>query len=354
MDIAAPPSGVASVGFSGEAAPRETPDTPDPSEPTIIAVVGASAGGVAALSELVQGIPANFAGSIFVVLHSAPESPARLPAILARNTELPVAHARDGEPIRAGRVYVAPPNRHLVLRPGHVHLNSGPRENGSRPAIDALFRSAALEYGARAVGVVLTGTLDDGTAGLLAIAEAGGVTIVQDPDEAAFPEMPTNAATYVDVSHMLPLSGISRLLTRLSANAAAQSLEPEPGAALTERPLRLDEASGFSCPECEGSLWNVSVGELMEYRCQIGHRYSPDSLLFHMSERGDQIAQAALRSLEQQAVLAELLTERAEEAGRIGRSGVFRRRADRMRRRIAALRELLGQEIEGPAAELAP
>jgi two-component system chemotaxis response regulator CheB len=346
MDTAAHPSGVVPLNPDAATEPRESPSSADLREPTIIAVVGASAGGVSALTTLLNRIPGDFRGALFIVLHSAPESPARLPAILARKSALEVAHPRDGEPIRAGRVYVAPPNRHLVVRPGHVHLSTGPRENGSRPSIDALFRSAALEYGPRTVGVVLTGTLDDGTAGLLAIEEAGGVTVVQDPDEAAFPEMPENAATYVTVSHMLPLAGIAKLLTELSASSEVSPAEPPHTLAPAEAPLRLGEAWGLSCPECDGSLWNVSLGELMEYRCQIGHRYSPESLAFHMSERGDQIAQSALRSLEQQAVLADLLSERAAEAGRSGRSGVYRRRAHRMRRRIAALRELLGQEIE--------
>jgi two-component system, chemotaxis family, protein-glutamate methylesterase/glutaminase len=222
-------------------------------EPTVFAVVGASAGGVGALMELVRGLPAEFSGALFIVLHSAPEAPARLAAILARGSALPVAHAMDGETVEAGRVYVAAPDRHLILRRGHVHLSRGPRENGSRPAIDPLFRSAARVHGSRTVGVVLTGTLDDGTAGLLAVEAAGGVTVVQDPEEAPFPDMPRNALTYVRVDHVLPLADIPRVLIELAARTSvAPPAAREEGRAVGRKPRRPTTGPGSAAPSARG------------------------------------------------------------------------------------------------------
>ena len=313
-------------------------------EPSLIVVIGASAGGVSALRELVKGLLRDFDGALFIVLHSAPESPGRLPLILSRSTELHVAHAADGDPIEPGRVYVAPPDRHLVVSRGHVHLTNGPRENGARPAVDPLFRSAAAEYGARAVGVVLSGTLDDGTAGLLAIEHAGGVTVVQDPDEALFPDMPLNATRFVNVHHVLPIEKISGLLRELNANPPVGGGSALDARDLAAAPLRLDTASGVSCPECDGSLWSISLGDLFEYRCLIGHRYSPESLLHHLGESSDRIVQAGLRSLEEQATLTELLAQRAVGSGREARASLYERRARRMRARANALRELLARD----------
>src|SRR5688500_13070138 len=155
-----------------------------------ILVIGASSGGLEVLKGLLGGLPAGLPASVFVVLHMAAHHPSRLPELLSRVCPLPVAHAVDGEPIVPGRVYVAPPDNHLLLMPDQVRLTNGPKENRARPAVDALFRSAAQAFGPRVVGVVLTGQLDDGTAGLWAIKDRGGLAAVQDPEEASAPSMP--------------------------------------------------------------------------------------------------------------------------------------------------------------------
>jgi two-component system chemotaxis response regulator CheB len=188
-----------------------------------IIVVGASAGGVEALSRLVASLPEDLPAAVFVVLHMAPGTGTVLPRILARQTKLLVGHPVDGEPIRPNRVYVAVPDRHLVLGEGVVRVTDDPKESGHRPAVDTLFRTAADEYGPRVVGVVLSGTRDDGTAGLLAIHTGGGTVIVQDPDEALFPGMPRSALTGSHPDYVLPVDEIGALLSKLARNGAEGS-----------------------------------------------------------------------------------------------------------------------------------
>lgn len=189
-------------------------------------VIGASAGGVEVLIRLVGSLPADLPAALFVVLHTPANHTSRLPQILARHGKLPAAHARDGEAIAPGRIYVAPPDEHLLAQDGSVRLSHGPRENHTRPAIDVLFRSAANAYGERVVGVVLSGTLWDGTAGLIAIKRQGGVAIVQDPEEAGFAAMPRNAISGDHPDWVLPLADIATTLVRL----AREPLAPAPGA----------------------------------------------------------------------------------------------------------------------------
>jgi two-component system chemotaxis response regulator CheB len=177
-----------------------------------IITIGASAGGVEAFKKIVHELPPALQAAIFVVLHISPEGPSVLPDILNRAGPLPALHPRDGDKIQLGKIYIAPPDHHLLIRRGHIHLFRGPKENNVRPAIDPLFRTAARAYGPRVIGVVLTGVLDDGTAGLLAIKARGGITVVQDPDDALFSGMPESAMKYADVDHCLPLAFLSPLL----------------------------------------------------------------------------------------------------------------------------------------------
>ena len=189
-------------------------------------VVGGSAGAVEALRILVEGLPSDLDASVLVVVHIPPSAPGHLVEILQRRSALPVCWARDGQALERGRVYVAPPDAHLVVDDGHIRLTHAPRENHNRPAIDPLFRSAALAHGPRVIGVVLSGRLDDGTAGLWAVKERGGTTVVQDPDDAAHPDMPRNALAYTAADHVTPASALGPLLGRLA-------LEPAP---LVDRP----------------------------------------------------------------------------------------------------------------------
>jgi two-component system chemotaxis response regulator CheB len=189
-------------------------------------VIGASAGGIDALRELARDLPAGFPAPICIVLHIAPQSPGLLPEILSRVARMPVVHPRDRQRLVAGTIYVAPPDRHLIVEPGCLRVIGGPRENRFRPAIDPLFRSAAQVYGPATIGVILTGNLGDGTAGLRALKQLGGITIVQ--DEARFPELPTNAARHVPIDYCVPLNELAGLLGRLVSCRAAQEGEHPP------------------------------------------------------------------------------------------------------------------------------
>ena len=184
-------------------------------------VIGASSGGIDAVRRIVGGLPEGLPAAICVVIHTAADSPGVIDEILRRTTRLPVANAENGARLEAGHVYVAPPDHHLVIEPGALAVTRGPKENRFRPAIDPLFRSAAQAYGAAAIGVILTGNLDDGTAGLAAIKRLGGIAVVQDPQDAQFPSMPGSAAAHVDVDHIATLAEIPPLLERLLARPLA-------------------------------------------------------------------------------------------------------------------------------------
>jgi two-component system chemotaxis response regulator CheB len=318
-------------------------------------VVGASAGGVEALTQLVAALPADFPASLFIVLHVSPHSATVLPQILSRRGALPALHPRDKEPIRTGTIYVAPPDRHLVLRRGHVRLTRGPSENGHRPAVDPLFRTAARSYGSRVVGVVLSGSLDDGTAGLLAIKERGGLAIVQSPDEALYPGMPRSALELVDVDYCVTIAEMAPLLVRLAVEstkgrgdpAASPDLEIEARIAEFDLTAMEDETSrpgtpsGFGCPACGGALWELEEGGLVRFRCRVGHAWSAVSLLAEQSERLDEALWNALRALEEKAGLANLLAGRMQRLGSDRSAASFRKRADQARSQADVIRRAL-------------
>jgi len=293
-----------------------------------IIVVGASAGGVEALATLARGLPADIPAAIFVVLHVSPHGTSVLPRIISRAGRLPATHAWDREPIRPGRIYVAPPDRHLLLKSGHVRVARGPTENSHRPAIDPLFRTAARGYGRRVIGVVLSGLLDDGTAGLLAIKERGGLAVVQHPDDAMFPSMPRSVMDNLTVDHAVPVAELGALLERLakepvpaaSQPAAPTEMQVEADMAeleldALENPRRPGAPSGFACPACGGALWELRDGELIRYRCRVGHAWSPDSLLAEQSGAVETALWSALRALEELAALAQNMAQRAAQRG---------------------------------------
>jgi two-component system chemotaxis response regulator CheB len=191
-----------------------------------IVALGTSAGGIEALRAVLSALPGDFPAPLCIVMHTAAESPGMLPAILDRSTPLEVRSPADGDPLQAGRVYVAPPDRHLLVEPGHVRVTAGPRENRFRPAIDPLFRSVAQVFGPAAVGVLLTGNLDDGTSGLDVIKRLGGVAVVQDPADALFPEMPKSAIEHIAVDHVVTVAEMGPLLIDLIARAGAGAPPP--------------------------------------------------------------------------------------------------------------------------------
>jgi two-component system, chemotaxis family, protein-glutamate methylesterase/glutaminase len=295
-----------------------------------IILIGASAGGVEGLTAAVRGLPRDLPAAVFVVLHVPPLGDSALPSLLELAGSLPAEHARDGEPIQQGRIYVAPPDHHMLVRKGEVRLGRGPAENGHRPAVDPLFRSAALAYGARCLGVVLSGALDDGTAGLLAVKSRGGLAVVQDPQEALYPSMPRSALKHVAVDHVVSAKELGTLLNRLVLEPLehvhdAGAGTPE-GAGLEVRVAAHDlhaasdlvertAPSVFACPDCRGVLWEMREGELLRYRCRVGHAYLPQSLAAAQSERLEEALWSALRALREAAALSARLSERSSERG---------------------------------------
>jgi two-component system chemotaxis response regulator CheB len=317
-----------------------------------IVVVGASAGGVEALTNLVGSLPADLPASVFVVLHLPATGSSALPDILTRHGPLPASHAKDGEPIEQRRIYVAPPDYHLLLRAGHVHLARGPRENGHRPAVDPLFRSAAREYATRVVGVVLSGALDDGTAGLLAVKSRGGVAIVQHPEDALYPGMPHNAIEHVEVDHVLPAAGIAETLARLTGEPVPEPAGPVPDEMKAEVELEgfsmeaieggnPGRPSGFSCPDCNGVLWEIQDGGLVRFRCRVGHAWSPESLLTQQSESLEAALWVALRTLEERAALASRLAEPARRRGHRITATRFEEQAEEAQQAARLVRRVL-------------
>jgi two-component system chemotaxis response regulator CheB len=328
-----------------------------------ILVVGASAGGVEALSEMVRGLPSDLPAAVFVVLHVPAHATSVLPRILSHAGRLPAAHAGEGEPIRPGRLYVAPPDHHMLLRPGHVYLSRGPRENSHRPAVDPLFRTAARAYGVRVVGVLLSGALDDGTAGLAAIKRRGGTAVVQNPNEALFSGMPRSAIESVEVDHVVSLAEISPLLSRLTREPVKEEAE-EPVSDEMEQETKMEAfdlsafedrehpgtPSMFGCPECGGTLWEMQEGELIRFRCRVGHAYSTDSLLAEQSEALEAALWSAFRALEESASLARRMAARARERAQPLSAARFAEQAKDAHERAALVRQLLLKgEIDAPA-----
>jgi two-component system, chemotaxis family, protein-glutamate methylesterase/glutaminase len=277
--------------------------------------------------QLVADLPADLPASVFVVHHFPAQSVSVLPSILNRAGPLPASQPADGEPIVPGRIYVARPDRHMVLRRDRIRLTLGPREHGHRPALDPLFRSAARHFGPRVIGVVLSGTLDDGTTGLLAIKQAGGQAVVQDPEQAAFPGMPVSAIQHVPVDHVVGPAELGPLLTRLvresvpvpTAVGARDTGDPPDSALAGTVALRGDDRpgrpSGLVCPECGGVLWESETEGLLHFRCHVGHAYGADSLLAAKSGALEGALWGAVRALEEKAELSRRLAGISRDRG---------------------------------------
>jgi two-component system chemotaxis response regulator CheB len=308
-----------------------------------IVVIGASAGGVQALSEVVAKLPEDLPAAVFAVLHVGTGKSA-LPEILTRAGKLPAGHPVHGEPIRRGRIYVAPPDAHLQIADGHLALERGAKENGHRPALDVLFRSAAQTYGPRVVGVVLSGNLDDGTAGLLEIKRLGGIAVVQDPAEADYPGMPQNAAENVPVDHVVPLAEMGPLLLRLTHEPAAAGPQAEKaanGELLDESGEDFGTPSGFTCPDCGGGLWEWQEAGLTRYRCRTGHAYSPESLAADQHGCVDSALWTALRVLQENVDLSRRMALRMRERGLATAEQRYLDRVAEAQRNAATIRAIL-------------
>lgn len=300
--------------------------------------MGASAGGVEALQEIVQQLPRSFPGAVFIVCHTAPVRPGRLPEVLRAVSHLPVEYATHGEAMKMGEIRIAPPDRHLLLEGESVLVTRGPKHNRVRPAVDPLFRTAAKEHGPRVVGVVLTGLLDDGAAGLLAIKREGGLAVVQDPKDARFPDMPSNALAATRVDYCVPLRAMGPLLVKLAGErvtgqraAVPRVLEEEALGDTGGRPNMddLGKASAYSCPECGGVLWEVDDPELLRFRCRVGHSFSIEGLRAEHRHLGEDALWAAIRALEESASFSRRLAERCATQDITAAAEEYERRATR-------------------------
>jgi two-component system chemotaxis response regulator CheB len=317
-----------------------------------LVVIGASAGGVEALRKVFSDLPATFPGAICLVLHVPAQAPSVLPAILSRAGALAARHAADGDVLHPGVVLIGPPDHHLLVENGCVRLSKGPQENRHRPAVDPLFRSAAAAYGHNVVGVILSGALDDGAAGLAAIKARGGVAVVQSPGDASVPDMPRHALEYVAVDYALPAEEIPGLLTRLMVELPtrpATSPQGSPRYANRGRePVRPEGANHvlapLTCPDCSGNLWEFREGEILRYHCRIGHSYSMRSLQAAQDEAVERALWAGIRSLEENAVLARRLRKEADARGHGHLARRYDQRVARVEESIGILRRFLERE----------
>jgi two-component system, chemotaxis family, protein-glutamate methylesterase/glutaminase len=316
--------------------------------------IGASSGGLEALQALVRALPTNLTAPIVVVLHSSPESPGIVGEILNRIGTVPAANAEDGERLTPGRIYVAPPDYHVIVEPGVIRLTRGPKENRFRPAIDPLFRSAASVYGPMAVGVILSGDLDDGTAGLLAIKQLGGTTVVQDPQDATFPSMPRSAMNHVQVDYCVSIAELGSLLSRLvtaplykdEVHEVPSEMEIENSIAREKDAIEagvrtLGEPSSYACPECHGVLLQLSNANPLRFRCHTGHAYTVQSLVAEISEKMEEALWAAVRSFEEAAMLLRHLAANPAESQFPADTDELFRRAQDTKRRSDLIKEAL-------------
>ena len=289
-----------------------------------LVVIGTSAGGVEALLFVAKNLPERFPASVLITIHLPSHSRSALDELLNRAGPLGASFAFDGEVLRKNRIYIAPPGCHLIARGERLALGSGPRENNARPAIDPMFRSAALCCGGRAIGVVLTGMLGDGAAGLWAIKQAGGITVVQDPREAAFPEMPRTALSHVEPDHIATLHELPKLLERLVHEPAGApqplprglkyEIEVARGGPSTMHEIdRIGRRSVLTCPDCDGVMWEIDEGKLMRFRCHQGHAYTAEVMGIAVEESVRRALGSGLRALEERLALMNKMRAQAEE-----------------------------------------
>jgi two-component system chemotaxis response regulator CheB len=321
-----------------------------------IIVIGASAGGFDVIKQVITGLPANLDAAVFIVWHLSPDTIGVLPNVLNKLGALPATNAKDFEHIKMGHIYIAPPDRHMLLEADHIRVTKGPKENRFRPAVDPLFRSAAYTFGNRVIGVVLSGALDDGTSGLWTIKERGGITIVQDPKEAIVPSMPFNALKEVNVDHILPAGEIGPLLTSLSSEYVKEikyhngeenkKTEMELKMALQEQlnehpVLEIAQLTPFSCPDCHGVLGALKDGDMVRFRCHTGHAYTADSLLAAITEKTEDTLWNAVREMQETVMLLNHMGDHFAENNRPHEAAQFFQKAKEELNRSEQIRTLL-------------
>lgn len=305
-----------------------------------IVVIGASSGGFEALKQLIKDLPVDIGASIFIVWHMSAGARGILPEVFNRLNTIPAAHARNGESIEQNRIYVAPPDHHLLIDNGHIKLSRGPKENRFRPAVDPLFRSAAYAYGNRVIGVILSGALDDGTAGLWRVKFNGGLAIVQDPEDAEVPSMPEHAMNKVKIDHCVPTTELAGLLSKLvteevTTNAEAMrdektKIEIDIAAednALLKGSLEIGTLSPYTCPECHGVLSKILDGKLTRYRCHTGHAYSTGALMASLTEKIEDSLYSAIRGIDESVLLLNHIGDHYSENNQPRLAAVYFKKA---------------------------
>ena len=319
-----------------------------------IIVVGASAGGVEELKKLVTCLPKDFDGSMFIVLHIPAYSPSSLPHILSRCNVFEVLHPKDGEKIQPKKIYVAPPNHHLLIEKNTVLIKKGPKENRFRPSIDALFRSAAYTFGSRVIGIILSGTLDDGTSGMWTIKRLGGLAIVQLPSEASHPEMPMNVMEFVDVDHCISVENMCDQI----GYAEEKPIAPKDAVTKTEiEILELEIAipkhnnafalsiidqgalTSFTCPECNGSLIRLVEGKIIRFRCHAGHGFTASALLAALTQHIEDSLVVSMRAMEECTRLLKNLSNNYRSIGQHDAADFFGNAEEENRQRATVIHE---------------
>ena len=317
-----------------------------------VIAIGGSAGAIAAVRELCGGLSRDAATAVCVVIHVGARGPNLLADVIGHGCPIPFSTAVEGERLAGGRGYVAPSDRHLVVLDGAIRLGHGPRENLARPAIDPLFRSVGLTYGARTIGVVLTGMLNDGAAGLADLKRCGGVTVVQNPAGASAPDMPLEALRSSDIDYRAPLSEMGALLMRLAhAPAGATPIPPEDIRLEVEialgRPvgsedtLRLANPVPLSCPACGGVLSQMRRSPPLRFRCQVGHGYTAEALRSEQESSVDEALRVALRIVEERATLTEKMAREAHDDGLRLSAASLEKRAKESRDHVETLRQAI-------------
>ena len=308
-----------------------------------IIVVGASAGGLSPLKSFVSSLPPGFEGSVFVVLHIPPYSETRLASILSKAGPLKAVQPKDGEVIKPGMIYVAANDHHLLLENSKVIVKKGPKENRFRPSIDALFRSAAYVYGSRVIGIVLSGLLNDGTSGLWSIKRLGGVTIIQEPEDAEYPQMPQNVLEYVDVDYTLPVAQMGELVVKLSGETVPKTkkvpvkemklLEMEVLIATRDDAfdmgiMNFGELTPFTCPDCHGALARLVEGKLIRFRCHTGHAYTASTLLAELTTSVEEMLWQGMRGMEETNLLLRNIEKHLKQLGHKKQAAIFKDKAE--------------------------
>lgn len=314
--------------------------------------MGASTGGFEAFKKIVQDLPPDLDASIFIVWHMSPNIRGVLPNVLNNLNTIYAAHAYDKEPIEPNRIYVAPPDHHLLVEEGRVRVTHGPKENRFRPAIDPLFRSAAYAYGSRVIGVVLSGALDDGTAGLWRIEYNGGVTVVQDPADAEVPSMPENALREVKVDHCVPVGKMAGLLVTLSSEEITTNTEVMKDEktkieidiaaeenALKKGALGIGVLSPYACPECHGVLSKIIDGNLVRFRCHTGHAFSADTLMATLTEKIEESLYSAIRGMDESILLLNHVGDHFAEANQPKLAAAYFKKAKEAEERSVLVRK---------------